>query len=174
MTKKEDLLDESKKIFKYLSDSEIRKRWLENDIVNLNYYYNTQWNNVTDKLGLEEFGCKPITVNRIKPIIDRYLSILIKSGKRVGFLPVSNSQYQFNIANYIKNWAFNIQTQNNHTFFSSLKCLSALSSGIGWSHFYYKDNRFWYESVNAREMFPDPDDLSPRLENEQRECRDAI
>lgn len=166
MTKKEDLLDESKEIFRYLSDSQIRKRWLENDIVNLDYYYNNQWNNFTDKLGLEEIGCKPITVNRIKPILDRYLSILIKSGKRVGFLPVSNSQYQFNIANYIKNWAFNIQTQNNHTFFSSLKCLSALSSGIGWSHFYYRDNRFWYESPNAREMFPDPDDLSPRLENQ--------
>jgi len=164
--KKDEILDESKELFRYLSDSQIRKRWLENDLVNIDYYYNNQWNNIKDKLGLEEIGCKPITVNRIKPIIDRYLSILIKSGKRVGFLPTSNSDYHFNISNYIKNWAFNTQTQNNHTFFSSLKCLSALSSGIGWSHFYYKDNRFCYENVNPREMYPDPDDMSPRLENQ--------
>lgn len=164
--KKDILLYESKELFNYLANSQIRKNWLNNDIINANYYYNKQWNNNIDRLGLEEIGCKPITVNRIKPIIDRYLSILIKSGKRVGFLPTTNSQYHFNLSNYIKNWAFNTQTQNNHTFFSSLKCLSALSSGIGWSHFYYENNKFWYEWVNSREMFFDPDDLSPRLENQ--------
>lgn len=163
---KRQLLEDSKELFRYLADSQIRKTWIENDIINSNYYYNKQWNNYKDKQGLEQIGCEPITINRIKPIVDRYLSILIKSGKRVGFLPVTNSQYHFNLANYIKNWAFNIQSQNNHTFFSSLKCLSALSSGIGWSHFYYENNRFCYEWVNSREMFFDPDDLSPRLENQ--------
>ena len=166
MTKKEDLLDESKEIFRYLSDSQIRKRWLENDIINLDYYYNNQWYNLDEKKALLDISCKPITVNRIKPILDRYLSIIIKSGKRSGFLPTSNSQYQFNISNYIKNWAFNTQTQNNHTFYSSLKFLSTCSSGIGWSKFWYENNRFWYESVNSREMYPDPDDLSPRLDNQ--------
>lgn len=163
---KNNILEESKEIFDYLSKSQIRLNWLEKDKINTNYYYNNQWNNYKALLGLKEIGCEPITDNKIKPIIDRYLSILIKSGKRVGFLPTSNSQYHSNLSNYIKNWAFNIQTQNNHTFFSSLKCLSALSSGIGWSHFYYENNRFYYEWVNSREMFFDPDDLSPRLENQ--------
>ena len=163
---KRQILDDSKELFKYLADSQIRKTWIENDIINNDYYYNKQWNNHKDKVGLEQIGCDPITVNRIKPIIDRYLSILIKSGKRVGFLPTTNSQYHFNIANYIKNWAFNVQSQNSHSFASSLKCQSALSSGIGWSHFYYENNRFWYEWVNSREMYFDPDDLSPRLENQ--------
>lgn len=163
---KRQILEDSKELFKYLADSQIRKTWIENDIINNDYYYNKQWNNHKDKVGLEQIGCDPITVNRIKPIIDRYLSILIKSGKRVGFLPTTNSQYHFNIANYIKNWAFNVQSQNNHSFASSLKCQSALSSGIGWSHFYYENNRFWYEWVNSREMYFDPDDLSPRLENQ--------
>lgn len=163
---KQQILEESKKLFKYLADSQIRKNWIDNDIINNNYYYNKQWNNSKDKIGLEQIGCDPITINRIKPIVDRYLSILIKSGKRVGFLPVNNSQYHFNLANYIKNWAFNVQTQNSHNFLSSLKCQSALLSGIGWSHFYYENNRFWYEWVNNREMYFDPDDLSPRLENQ--------
>lgn len=163
---KQQILEESKILFKYLADSQIRKNWIDNDIINNNYYYNKQWNNSKDKIGLEQIGCDPITINRIKPIVDRYLSILIKSGKRVGFLPVNNSQYHFNLANYIKNWAFNVQTQNSHNFLSSLKCQSALLSGIGWSHFYYENNRFWYEWVNNREMYFDPDDLSPRLENQ--------
>lgn len=163
---KREILEESKELFQYLADSQIRRNWLENDIVNSDYYYNKQWNNYKDKKGLEEIGCEPVTINRIKPIIDRYLSILIKSGKRVAYLPTSNSDYHFNIANYIKNWAFNVQTNNSHTFYSSLKCLSALSSGIGWSHFYYENNEFHYKWVNNREMFFDPDDLSPRLENQ--------
>lgn len=164
--KKEELLEESKETFKYLADSQIRKNWLKNDIINTNYYYNKQWNNYQEKVGLEEIGCKPVTINQIKHIVDRYLAILIKSGKRVGFSPTSNSQYHFNLANYIKNWAFNTQTQNNHTFFSSRKCLSAISSGIGWSRFYYKNDRFCYDYVNPREMYPDPEDRSLRLENQ--------
>lgn len=160
------ILDESKELFEYLSESQLRRNWLENDRINSNYYYNKQWNNDKARQGLIDIGCEPITVNRIKPIIDRYLSILVKSGKRVGFLPTTTSQYHFNLSNYIKNWAFNVQTQNNHTFFANLKCISALSSGIGWSHFYYENNRFCYEWVNSREMFFDPDDLSPRLENQ--------
>jgi hypothetical protein len=160
------ILDESKEIFEYLSDSKLRKTWIENDKINCNYYYNKQWNNVKAWQGLIDIGCEPITDNRIKTIIDRYSSILIKSGKRVGFMPTTKSQYHANLSNYIKNWAFNVQSHNNHNFFSDLKCKSALFSGIGWSHFYYENNRFYYEWVNPREMYFDPDDLSPRLENQ--------
>ena len=70
------------------------------------------------------FECTEITVNRIKPILDRYLSILIKSGKTTGFLPTNPSDYQTKQANNVKNWAFNILTANNHTFKSSQKSLS--------------------------------------------------
>jgi len=63
---KRQILDDSKELFRYLAESQIRKNWFENDIINSNYYYNKQWNNVKDKQGLQQIGCEPITINRIK------------------------------------------------------------------------------------------------------------
>mgnify|MGYP003339254373 CR=1 FL=1 len=61
------LLEESKELFDYLSKSIIREKWLSNYKVNDNYYYGNQWNNSEQKELLLKIGCKPITVNRIKP-----------------------------------------------------------------------------------------------------------
>lgn len=163
---KSKVLQESKETFLYLSRSIIRTSWLENHNKNLDYYYDKQWYNHQLKEGLDDIGCETITINRIKPLIDRYLSILIKSGKRIGYMATTDSQYHINKAADIKNWAFNIQTQNSHTYFSSLKCLASLSGGIGWSHFYNEDSKFYYENVDPREMYLDPDDMSSRCENQ--------
>lgn len=163
---KSKILQESKETFLYLSRSIIRTSWLENHNKNLDYYYDKQWYNHRLKEGLDEIGCETLTINRIKPLIDRYLSILIKSGKRIGYMATTDSQYHINKAADIKNWAFNIQTQNSHAYFSSLKCLASLSGGIGWSHFYNEDSKFYYENVDPREMYLDPDDMSPRCENQ--------
>ena len=40
---KRQILDDSKELFSYLADSQIRKNWIENDIINSNYYYNKQF-----------------------------------------------------------------------------------------------------------------------------------
>lgn len=163
---KSKILQDSKETFLYLTSSFIRQQWLEQHNKNVKYYYDEQWFDEDLIKSLNEIACKKLTINRIKPLIDRYLSILIKSGKRIGYMATSDSQYHIKKASDIKNWALNVQTQNSHTYFSSLKCLASLSGGLGFSHFYYEDNKFYYENIDPREIYLDPDDMSPRCENQ--------
>lgn len=164
-------LRDAQDYYEYCASSEIRKEWLKKHNRGFNYYNGKQWENETLLYQLEEIGCKPETFNYVKPIFNDILSIIIRSGKRVGY----SSEYLENvynkIAEYLKSYVYNFQTQNNHKYFSILKIQSALISGIGFSNISYEKNKLNYDYVDAREIFIDPDDMTPRLENSNVICR---
>ena len=164
-------LKEAQDYYEYCSSSSTRKEWLQKHNKAFNYYNGKQWENQLILEQLEEIGCKPETFNYVKPIFNDILSIIIRSGKRVGY----SSEYLENvynkIAEYLKSFVYNFQTQNNHKYFSILKIQSALMSGIGFSNISYQNNKLNYDYVDAREIFIDPDDQTPRLENSNVICR---
>lgn len=167
----EKTLQDLKDYYEYCSQSDVRKKWLTIYNRNFNYYHGKQWEDKELLESLELIGCDTKTFNHVKPACNDVISILIRAGKRIGYLPTTDLQSHERLASYLKSWAFNIQTQVNHSYFSSLKVLSSLLSGIGWSQFGYDNGQFFYDYVDAREIFWDPDDQTARMEDSNVICR---
>ena len=165
------VLQDMQDYFEYAKNSQIRKDWAKLEERNSKYYYDQQWQSEELKKEIESIGGQTKTFNKIRPTINKYISLLVKSGKRIGFSATTDSHTHQQLAEYLKHWAFNTQTQNNHTFFASLKAQAALVSGIGWSHFGYENGKFFYDYVDNKEIYWDPDDPTPRLENQNFICR---
>ena len=170
---KTKLLQELKDYFRYSANSEVRKKWSLKYNENLKFYYGDQW---TDELKreFEDVGAMPFVVNRIEPIITTYTSLQISARKRISFKPMTGVEYHDLIAEYLDKMIQSIQTQNDFQNKSTQKYMDALIGGLGWSHFGYESNSyqtFFYDYVDPREMFWDPDDQSERLENSNFLCR---
>lgn len=160
------ILSELQELAHYACNSFTRKKYIEVLDRNEQYVRGRQWLDEALNQEIKDMGAIPFTLNILKPAINQYLSLLIKSAKRIGFAPMSDLDYDQEQAEILKNWAMNVQTQNQYSFYSQLKCRDALIGGIGWSHFYFDQGRYNYEYVNPREIFGDPDDLSPRMDNQ--------
>jgi hypothetical protein len=153
--------------YNYLVNSQSRQKWLSNYTRILNYYFGIQWDKETlDRLeGQYGWSCK--TINAINYKTKKILSILNKNSFRSGFIPLSSMKVHKKIAEDIKQWALNQQTQSNHQLYSQLKAKDALLGGIGCSTFRREKDKFVYEYIDPREMFWDPDDLTSRFENQK-------
>lgn len=165
------VLQDMQEYFEYAKDSQVRKDWAKLEERNSKYYYDQQWQDEKLRKEIESIGGETKTFNKIRPVVNKYISMLVKSGKRIGFSATTDSLVHHRLAEYLKHWALDVQNQSNHTFFSSLKAQSALISGIGWSHFGYEEGKFFYDYVDPKEIYWDPDDHSPRLENQSFICR---
>lgn len=150
----------------YAFNSQVRSQWLETFNTNDRYKRGDQWHNPILNDQIREMGAVPFTMNIIRPEIDKYLSLLIRATKRVGFAPTNNLEYDKNKANILKYWSMNVLTQNRHPFYSQLKIEDTIVGGLGCSEFYYENDKYVYKYKNPRECYPDPDDLSPRLDNQ--------
>lgn len=154
----------------YTRNSNLRKKWLDQYLNNLKYYCGDQWSQeVLQKL--ETIQATPYTINRIEPLINAYSSLQIQSNKRIGFKSTTDLPLNERLAEYLSYMAHVIQTQGDFSFYSSLKYTSALIGGVGWSHFGYEEGKFFYDYVDPREVYWDPDDSSPRLEQSNFVCR---
>jgi hypothetical protein len=154
----------------YARDSELRRKWLIQYDDNLKHYCGDQWSQDVLQT-LESIQATPYTVNRIEPLINAYSSLQIQSNKRIGYKATTDSVKHEQLADYLSYMAHVIQTQNDFPFYSSLKYTSALIGGLGWSHFGYEDGKFFYDYVDPKEIYWDPDDSSPRLEQSNFICR---
>lgn len=154
----------------YARNSGLRQKWLNQYLANLKNYCGDQWSEeVLQKI--EDIQATPYTINRIEPLINAYSSLQIQSNKRIGFKSTTDQPLHEELADYLSYMAHVIQTQNDFSFYSSLKYTSALIGGVGWSHFGFEDDKFFYDYVDPREVYWDPDDISPRLEQSNFICR---
>lgn len=170
---KAKVLQELKNYFSYSVNSEVRRKWRLQYDENLKFYYGDQWN---DQLK-EEFtdvGAMPFVVNRVEPIVTTYVSLQIAARRRIAFKATTGIENHNLLAEYLNNMLYVIQAQNDFQNKSTQKYTDALIGGLGWTHFGYEPNStctFFYDYVDPREVYFDPDDQSQRLEDSQFVCR---
>jgi hypothetical protein len=163
------VLQELKDYFYYSANSEIRKKWRLQYDQNLKFYYGDQWN---DELKQEfaDVGAMPFVVNRIEPIVTTYTSLQIAARKRIAYKATTSLSKHDLLAEYLNNMLYVIQSQNDFQNKSTQKYTDALIGGLGWSHFGYEPDStctFFYDYVDPREIYFDPDDQSARMEDSQ-------
>ena len=172
-TGKRKLLQELKDYFNYSINSEVRKKWRMQYDENLKFYYGDQWNEEL-KQEFADVGAMPFVVNRIEPIVTTYVSLQISARRRIAFKPTTGVDQHSLLAEYLNNMVYTIQSQNDFQNKSTQKYTDALIGGLGWTHFGYEPNSyqtFFYDYVDPREIYWDPDDQSPRLEDSNFVCR---
>lgn len=170
---KAKVLQELKDYFYYSANSEIRKQWRLKYDENLKFYYGDQWNEELKK-EFADVGAMPFVVNRVEPIVTTYVSLQIAARKRIAYKATTSLSKHDLIAEYLNNMLYVIQAQNDFQNKSTQKYTDALIGGLGWSHFGYEpDNTctFFYDYVDPREVYFDPDDQSARMEDSQFVCR---
>lgn len=170
---KAKVLQELKDYFYYSANSEIRKKWRLQYDQNLKFYYGDQWNEEL-KREFADVGAMPFVVNRIEPIVTTYTSLQIAARKRIAFKATTALQKHDLLAEYLNNMLYVIQAQNDFQNKSTQKYTDALIGGLGWSHFGYEPDStctFFYDYVDPREVYFDPDDQSARMEDSQFVCR---
>ncbi len=169
---KQKALKDLQDYYEYASNSSVRQQWLNQYLINLSFYRGNQWLDPHILKDMQEIGATPYTYNNIEPLVNAFVSLQIRSSKRVGYEASSDNEEHVKLAEYLKHLAYEIQTQNDHVFFSSQKFTSSLIGGVGWSYFNYKNNKFSYEYVDPIEVFWDPDDRSARLDDSNFVCRE--
>lgn len=157
--------------YEYAKNSTLREEWLDRYQTNLSFYGGEQWLDESVNADMREIGATPYTYNNIEPLLNAYVSLQIRSSKRVGYEASTDNTEHVLMAEYLKQLAYNIQTQNDHVYFSSQKFTASLIGGIGWSYFTYDEGQFKYDYVDPMEVFWDPDDKSLRLDNSSFVCR---
>jgi hypothetical protein len=171
--KKLKILNELKEYFDYSAKSKIRNDWLTRYQECLDFYDGNQWSDEL-KHEMAEVGANPFVVNRIEPIVTTYVSLQIASRRRIAFKPLSKILKHKELSEYLNNMLYVIQAQNNFQNKSTQKYTDALIGGIGWTQFGYEassNNTFFYEHIDPREVYFDPDDQSERFEDSQFVCR---
>lgn len=170
---KAKVLQELKDYFYYSTKSEIRKKWRLQYDENLKFYYGDQWNEEL-KREFADVGAMPFVVNRVEPIVTTYVSLQIAARKRIAYKATTSLSKHDLLAEYLNNMLYVIQSQNDFQNKSTQKYTDALIGGLGWSHFGYEPDctsTFFYDYVDPREIYFDPDDQSARMEDSQFVCR---
>lgn len=157
--------------YEYSKNSGIRQQWLNQYLVNSSFYRGRQWLDSNILKDMQEIGATPYTYNNIEPLVNTFVSLQIRSSKKVGYDASTDHPEHIRIAENLKQLAYDIQTQNDHSYVASQKFTESLIGGIGWSYFYYKDDKFCYENINPLEVLWDPDDRSSRLNESNFVCR---
>lgn len=170
---KTKVLQELKDYFYYSANSEIRRKWRLQYDENLKFYYGDQWNDELKK-EFADVGAMPFVVNRVEPIVTTYVSLQIAARKRIAYKATTSLSKHDLLAEYLNNMLYVIQAQNDFQNKSTQKYTDALIGGLGWSHFGYEPDStctFFYDYVDPREIYFDPDDQSARMEDSQFVCR---
>jgi hypothetical protein len=166
---KQETLEFSRGCFRrgdsHSSTQEWRKRFTENQGI---YDGSGQWAE-KDLLELEKIGQAPITVNVTQGFIDAISGIELQTRHRTACR--SPEQKHDKLAVGVTHLLYNFQEQQSVPFKATRKFRQMMIGGIGWSNIYNQDNTQYYEDVDAYNVIPDPDDLSPQLEDMKFVCR---
>ena len=169
---KQKALKDLQDYYEYASNSSVRQQWLNQHLINSSFDRGNQWLDPHILKDMQEIGATPYTYNNIEPLVNAFVSLQIRSSKRVGYEASSDNAEHIKLAEYLKHLAYEIQTQNDYTFVSSQKFRSSLIGGIGWSYFNYDNNKFSYKCIDPVEVLWDPDDRSARLDDSNFVCRE--
>ena len=114
---------------------------------------------------LKERGQTPITVNKIKNLINYMSGVEIQTRFRVAFRSHSGKIEDDRLAKALTHLGYAIQENQDMPHKASLKFRDALITGIGWSNIFKEKltGEICYEYINPMNILFDPDDLSPSL-----------
>ena len=169
---KQKALKDLQDYHEYGRNSSERQQWLNQHLINSSFDRGKQYLDPHILKEMQEIGATPYTYNNIEPLVNAFVSLQIRSSKRVGYEASSDNAEHVKLAEYLKHLAYEIQTQNDYAFVSSQKFRSSLIGGIGWSYFNYDNNKFSYKYIDPVEVFWDPDDRSTRLDDSNFVCRE--
>lgn len=167
------VLQELQDYFQYSVNSDMRKKWLYKYEENLRFYYGEHWTEIEEK-EIRETGARPYVINRIEPIVNTYTSLQISARRRIALKTNTNLDSDIQTIEYLNHLIQSIQTQNDFQNKSTQKYTDALIGGLGWTHFGYEADSyetFFYDYVDPREIYWDPDDRSLRFEESNFVCR---
>lgn len=166
---KQEALDLMQQYFRqgnfHPSYMESRKRIIRDNAI---YDGSGQWRQ-EDIDALAEVGQLPFTVNVTQGFIDAISGIELQSRHRTAAR--SYEEKDDKLASAVTHLMFNFQEQEKIPFKATRKFRKAMICGIGWSNIYSENNRQYYEHVDALNMVPDSDDLSPQFEEMKYVCR---
>lgn len=166
------VLEEIKSYYEYARDSELRSRFMSQAKEDLDLYYGRHW---TDKQvkDLAKLDIDPLTINRIEPIINNYISLQIASRRSITFKSNTTVAAHKKVAENLKYMFYTVQQQNHYQHKATTKFKNAVGTGFGCIHFGYDSitEKFFYDYVDFREVLLDPDDRSLRLDESNYICR---
>ena len=116
---------------------------------------------------LMERGQTPVTVNKIKNLINYMSGVEIQTRFRVAFRSHSGKTEDDRLAKALTHLGYAIQENQDMPHKASLKFRDTLITGIGWSNIFKEklNGEIFYEYINPLNILFDPDDLSPGLNN---------
>ncbi|WP_203250149.1 hypothetical protein [Cysteiniphilum marinum] len=122
---------------------------------------------------LSERGQSPVTVNKIKNLVNYMSGMEVQTRFRVAFRSHSGKGDDDKLSLAVSHLGYAIQENQDIPYKSSLKFRDTLVTGIGWSNLFKspETGEINYEYVNPMNILFDPDDLSPNFENMSFVCR---
>ena len=168
-----EALQKARRYFEYADKHPMMSIWREKAIEDFGFYDGTkQW---PDSIlaELRERGQSPITVNKIKNLVNHLSGIEIQTRFRVAFRSHSGKKEDDGLAKALTHLGYAVQENQDIPHKASLKFRDTLITGIGWSNM-YKDpetGEINYEYVNPLNVLFDPDDLTPNMDQMTYVCR---
>lgn len=157
--------DRIKKLYTYAKNSNAYSTWFRNAKRNLSFKDGEQWLDEDLNKELKRIGAKRVTQNIIGRTVRNITSIILRLNLRIGYSGLYGTEFDLQLAETIKRWALQVQTENNYDDLLWQQFNDTLCTGIGWLHFTIDDNfKVKIECINALNVFFDPDDTSYRLE----------
>jgi hypothetical protein len=164
--KQSDALEKARQFVQYADKHPMMAVWRQKALEDFGFYDGTKQWPAHVLADLRERGQTPITVNKVKNLINYLSGVEIQTRFRVAFRSHSGRVEDDRLAKAITHLSYAIQEQQDMPYKASLKFRDMLITGIGWSNL-YKDpatSEIRYEYVNPLNVLFDPDDLSPGLE----------
>lgn len=166
---KQEALDIAQNYFRRANFHPSYLEWRKRDIANEAIYDGSgQWRE-DDLNELKKINQIPFTVNITQGFIDAISGIEIQSRHRTAVR--SSEEKDDKIALAVTHLLYNFQEREKVPFKGTRKFRQAMVGGIGWSNIYNENNTQYYEDVDSLNIVPDPDDLSPQLEDMKYVCR---
>ncbi len=154
-------LETAKKIFEYVNAHPVSALFRAKAKEDYGFYDGTDQWPAPILQDLMDRGQTPVTVNKVKNLINHMAGVEIQTRFRVAFR--SHSEADADLAKAITHLSYAIQESQEMPYKASLKFKDALITGIGWSNLYQDPitQKIGYDYVHPFNVFFDPDDLSP-------------
>jgi hypothetical protein len=160
---KRKTLMEVQQYFRYADSHPTITGWRTKAVEDFGFYDGTgQW----PKSILEDLrrrGQYPVTVNKIKNLVNYMSGVEIQTRFRVAYRDDSGNPENELLAKALTHYTYAIQEHQDMPHKASMTFRDSLVTGIGWGNIFKEGATYIDEYVNPFNMLFDPDDLSPEL-----------
>lgn len=164
--KQQKALDQAKEYFDYARKHPSLEAYREKVQEDFGFYDGTgQWSqHVLNQLAAR--GQSPITVNKIKNLVNYMSGMEIQTRFRTGFRSHSGKDKDDLLAKALTHLGYAIQENQDMPYKASLQFRDALITGLGWGNIYRdpQNGEIKWDYVDPLSVFYDPDDLSPAMD----------